>query len=138
MIITYTLIALIIYVGIVLIIGLIKFKDDIKKYVLLSLSSIYNCFIGYIDTYVFLLLYGYFANKPKGSGYSVPESEAGFNFFLGLITLSIYLILLVPINWYMKEKGKVNLKTYSFINGIATILGIIIFWVFLDKNQRLF
>lgn len=57
---------------------------------LLVLSVIYNGFIGYIDTYVILLLYGYFANMPKGSGYEVPESEAGFNTILGLVTLTIF------------------------------------------------
>ena len=105
---------------------------------LLVLSVIYNGFIGYIDTYVILLLYGYFANMPKGSGYEVPESEAGFNAILGLVTLTIYLLLLIPINIYMKKKGKINKKTYIIANIIATILGIIIFWVFLDKNKRLF
>jgi len=48
MIITYTLIGLIIYSCIVFIIGLIKLKDSIKKYILLALSSIYNFFI-YLD-----------------------------------------------------------------------------------------
>ena len=57
---------------------------------LLVLSVIYNGFIGYIDTYVILLLYGYFANMPKGSGYEVPASEAGFNAILGLVTLTIF------------------------------------------------
>lgn len=105
---------------------------------LLVLSVIYNGFIGYIDTYVILLLYGYFANMPKGSGYEVPESEAGFNAILGLVTLTIYLLLLIPINIYMKKKGRISKKTYIIANIIATILGIIIFWVFLDKNKILF
>lgn len=138
MIITYTLFGLTIYICVVLIIGIINFNDTIKKYIILTLSVIYNVFIGYIDTFVIISLYAYFTNRPKGSGYSVPESEAGFNFLLGLITLGIYLILLIPINYCMKKFGKVNLKIYSIINGIATMLGIMIFWIFLDKNRRLF
>ncbi len=138
MLILYTLIGIVIYICFVLIFAKLNFKENLKKYMLLVLSVIYNVFIGYIDTYVILLLYGYFANMPKGSGYEVPESEAGFNAILGLVTLTIYLLLLIPINIYMKKKGKINKKTYIIANIIATILGIIIFWVFLDKNKRLF
>ena len=138
MLILYTLIGIVIYICFVLIFAKLNFKENLKKYMLLVLSVIYNVFIGYIDTYVILLLYGYFANMPKGSGYEVLESEAGFNAILGLVTLTIYLLLLIPINIYMKKKGKINKKTYIIANIIATILGIIIFWVFLDKNKRLF
>lgn len=138
MLILYTLIGIVIYIGFALIFAKLNFKENVKKYMLLVLSVIYNGFIGYIDTYVILLLYGYFANMPKGSGYEVPESEAGFNAILGLVTLAIYLLLLIPINIYIKKKGKISKKTYVIANIIATILGIIIFWVFLDKNTRLF
>ena len=134
MLVLYTLEGLVIYICIVLILGMIKFKEKVKKNILLVLSFIYNGFIGYIDTYVILLLYEYFANMPNGSGYEVPESEAGFNAILGIVTLIIYLLLLIPINIYMKKKGKINKKTYITANIIATLLGFIIFWVFLDKN----
>lgn len=138
MLILYTLIGVIIYICFVLIFTKINLKENVKKYLLLVLSVIYNSFIGYIDTYVILLLYGYFANMPKGSIYEVPESDVGFNAILGLVTLTIYLLLLIPINIYMKKKGKFNKKTYIIANIIATILGIIIFWIFLDKTKRLF
>jgi len=117
---------------------MINFKEKVKKYFLLTLATIYNFFIGYIDTYVILLLYGYFANMPKGSGYEVPESEAGFNATLGGLVLIIYLLLLIPINIYIMKKGKINNKIYVIVNIIATILGIIIFWLFLNKTKRLF
>ncbi len=138
MLILYTIISLIIYAGVVFIIGNINFKENVKKNTLLTLAGIYNGFIGYIDTYVFLLLYGYFTNRPNGGGYEVPETELDFNVMLGIITLIIYLILLIPINIYMKKKAKVNTKIYVIINIVATILGIVIFWIFLDKNQKLF
>lgn len=138
MIISYTIIALGIYNLTVFIIGLIKFNESNKRKVLMVLSSIYNALIGYIDTFVFISLYGYFTNRPKGSGYEVPESEAGFNAMLGLITLIIYLGLLIPINIYMKKKSKVNLKVYAIVNSIATALGITIFGLFLDKKYNLF
>lgn len=137
MLISYTLIGIIIYICFVLIVAKLNFKEN-KKYILLVLSVIYNSFIGYIDTYVILLLYGYFANMPKGSGYEVSESEAGLNAILGLVTFIIYLLLLIPINIYMKKKGKISKKTYVTANIIATILGIIIFWVFWDKTKILF
>ncbi len=138
MIISYTIIALGIYNLTVFIIGLIKFNENKKRKVLMVLSSIYNALMGYIDTFVFISLYGYFTNRPKGSGYEVPASEAGFNAMLGLITLIIYLGLLIPINIYMKKKSKVNLKVYAIVNFIATVLGIAIFWLFLDKSKKLF
>ena len=134
MLILYTLIGIVIYICFALIFAKLNLKKNLKKYMLLVLSVIYNGFIGYIDTYVILLLYEYFANMPNGSGYEVPESEAGFNAILGIVTLIIYLLLLIPINIYMKKKGKINKKTYITANIIATLLGFIIFWVFLDKN----
>lgn len=105
---------------------------------MLVLSFIYNGFIGYIDTFIIIVLYGYFSNMPNESGYYVTESEVEFNAILGLVTLVIYLLLLIPINIYMKKKCKINKKTYITANIIATLLGLIIFWVFLDKNKRLF
>lgn len=138
MIMLYVLRVILVYICLVTIVGMIKFNDKIKKKLLMIFSVIYNSFFGYIDTYFVLLLYGYFANMPKGSGYAVPKSEAGFNFMLGIITLAIYLILLLPINLYMKKKGKIDFKVYVIINTIATLIGFIVFWAFLDKGQRLF
>ncbi len=54
------------------------------------------------------------------------------------MTLAIYMILLFPINLYMKKKGKINCKVYGTINMIATLLGLIAFWIFLDKGKSLF
>ena len=133
----YTLFGIIIYICFVITIGIINFSDNIKNKIMSICSIIFNAFFGYIDTYFIILLYGYFANKPKGNGYEVPSSEAGFNAMLGTITLLVYFVLLLPINFYMKKKGKINTKTYIIINTIATLLGLIIFWVFLDKNTKL-
>ena len=138
MIMLYTLLGVIIFFSIVIIIGIIKFDEKIKRKIFIILSAIYNCFIGYIDTPAILLMYGYFSNQPKGSGYSVPDSEIGFNILLGLITMVVYLILLIPINIFMKKKGKIDLKLYMIVNIIATILGIAVFWTFLGKNTKIF
>ncbi len=138
MITLYTLIVLIIYISIILILEKINFNEKIKRNTFIILSTIYNGFMGYIDTIVVLIIYGYFANMPKGSGYEIPESEIGFNFMIGIITLIIYLMLLIPINIYIQKKGKINLKFYTILNTLATILGIIIFWIFLDKSKQLF
>ena len=134
----YMLLGLIVFFSIVIIIGIIKFNEKIKRKIFIILSVIYNCFIGYIDTPIILLMYGYFSNQPKGSGYSVPDSEIGFNILLGLITMVIYLILLIPINIFMKKKGKIDFKLYIIVNIIATILGIAVFWIFLGKNTKTF
>ena len=138
MLVLYCVLGLLIYNLIVFIIGKINFKEKAKEYIFYILSIIYNGFMGYIDTYVLVLLYGYFSNTPKGSAYEVPESEAGFYGMLGLITLLIYIFLLIPINIYMQRKGNISKKMYTIINIIATALGIIIFWIFLDKNKSLF
>lgn len=134
----YTLIVLIIFIIIIFVLGKINFKEKPKKYILQISSSIYNMVLGYIDTYVLLLIYGFFANMPKGSSYEVPSSEAGFNFCLGLITTAIYLLILVPINIYARTKGKINPKVYITTNTIATMLGIMIFWMLIGKNKKLF
>lgn len=138
MLVLYTIVGIIISICLIYILGLINFKDNIKKKIIMIFSIIYNGFFGYIDTIFAILLYGYFANMPKGSGYEVPKSEAGLNAMLGIITLIIYLILLLPINFYMKKKGGIKFKVYATINIIATLFGFIIFWIFLDKSKRLF
>lgn len=38
----------------------------------------------------------------------------------------------------MKKVGKINLKTYAIVNGIAILFGIIIWGISLDKSRRLF
>ena len=119
---------LIIYILICVIIGLIKFKEKPKKYVMATLSVIFNGFMGFMDTIFFLLFYMFFSNMPKGSGYEVPESEAGFNAMIGIFLLVVYLLLLLPINIYMKRKGKISTKIYLLMNIIATIIGLGIYW----------
>lgn len=131
---------LFIYVGLVFIIGIIKFNNKIKQKILIILSSIYNCFIGFTDTLTFVLLFGFLTNRSNGSGYSVPDSEASMNFLFGMIILTYYLILLLPLNIFMKKKSEITLKAYLKTNAIATIVGFAIYWgywFFFDR-RRLF
>ena len=120
---------------VVLIIGFIKFDKKLKKKVMLVLSTIYNIAMGYIDTIFLLVTYAFLSNQPKGSSYEVPESDAGFNMILGIILLTLYIFLLIPLNIFMKKKSNTSMKYYVIINGIATILGVIIYWIFLDKTK---
>lgn len=138
MLIRNIILGLLIYICIVFIIGKIKFKEKIQKYIFLILSIIYNFFIGYFDTIFVTIIYLFFANMPKGREYEVPSSEADFNVILGIITLFIYLLILLPINFYMKIKGKINKKIYIIANILATILGILAFWIFSDEAKSIF
>lgn len=122
----------------VLVIGFIKFDKKLKKKVMLVLSTIYNIAMGYIDTIFLLVTYAFLSNQPKGSSYEVPESDAGFNMILGIILLTLYIFLLIPLNIFMKKKSNTSMKYYVIINGIATILGVIIYWIFLDKTKIIF
>ena len=88
----------------VLVIGFIKFDKKLKKKVMLVLSTIYNIAMGYIDTIFLLVTYAFLSNQPKGSSYEVPESDAGFNMILGIILLTLYIFLLIPLNIFMKKK----------------------------------
>ena len=122
----------------VLVIGFIKFDKKLKKKVMLVLSTIYNTAIGYIDTIFLLVTYAFLSNQPKGSSYEVPESDAGFNMILGIILLTLYIFLLIPLNIFMKKKSNTSMKYYVIINVIATIGGVIIYWIFLDKTKIIF
>lgn len=122
----------------VLVIGFIKFDKKLKKKVMLVLSTIYNIAMGYIDTIFLLVTYAFLSNQPKGSSYEVPESDASFNIVLGIILLTLYIFLLIPLNIFMKKKSNTSMKYYVIINGIATILGVIIYWIFLDKTKIIF
>ena len=117
------------YILICVIIGLINFKEKPKKYIMSTLSVIFNGFMGFMDTIFFLLIYMFFSNMPNGRGYEVPESEAGFNAIIGMFLLVVYLFLLLPINIYMKRKGKVSTKVYLLMNILATIIGLGIYWI---------
>jgi len=126
------------FLTVVLIIGFIKFDKKIKKKIMLVLSTIYNIAIGYVDTVFLLVTYAFLSNQPKGSSYEVPESDAGFNMILGIILLTLYIFLLIPLNIFMKKKSNTSMKYYVIINVIATILGVIIYWIFLDKTKIIF
>ena len=123
---------------VVLVIGFIKFDKKIKKKIMLVLSTIYNIAMGYVDTVFLLVTYAFLSNQPKGSSYEVPESDASFNVILGIILLTLYIFLLIPLNIFMKKKSNTSMKYYIIINGIATILGVIIYWIFLDKTKIIF
>ena len=90
------------------------------------------------DTIFITIIYLYFANIPKGTGYEVPASDANMNAMFGIITLLIYLLLLLPINFYMKIKGKINIKIYIIVNILSTIFGIIVFCMFSDEAKMIF
>ena len=125
---------LIIYILVCVIIGLIKFKEKQKKYIMSTLSVIFNGFMGFMDTIFFLLFYMFFSNMPNGSGYEVPEREAGFNAMIGIFLLVVYLLLLLPINIYMKRKGKISTKVYVLINILATLVGLGVYWIWVGTQ----
>lgn len=137
MLVLYTILGIMISITIIYVVGNLKFNDNIKKKILTFFSIIYNGFFGFIDTIFFILLFEYFTNRPKGNNYEMPSSEAGFNAMIGIITLLICISLLLPINLYMKKKSKISTKIYLIISMISTIIGITIFWIFLDKTQQL-
>ena len=97
---------------------------------MLVLSTIYNIAIGYIDTIFWWLIYAFLSNQPKGSSYEVPESDIGFNMMIGIILLGLYICILIPLNIFMKKKSNISMKRYVIINGIATALGVAIYWIF--------
>ena len=112
----------------VMIVGYINFNEKIKKKILMVMSFIYNLFIGFIDPMVFVLMWAFFSNNPKGRGYSVPAEEAGFNIILGFIILTLYLIIFLPINIFIKKRANISIKSYTIINGISTIIGMAVFF----------
>lgn len=126
----YTIIILILTI---LIIGKIKFNEKAKKYIMQTISGLYNVILGYIDTNIALIMYSFFANIPKGNSYEVPNSEKGFNFVIGLVIFVIYLLIVIPVNFYARKKGKINPKIYSLVSILATIIGIVLFWIFKRK-----
>ena len=125
---------LMIYILICVIIGFIKFKEKPKKYIMSTLSVIFNGFMGFMDTIFFILFYMFFSNQPKGRGYYVPESEEGLNAMIGLFLFVVYLLLLVPINIYMKRKGKISTKVYIIMSVLATLVGLGIYWVWVGTQ----
>lgn len=106
---------LIIPILVIIVAGMAKYNEKIKKRVMCILAFLYNFAIGVFDCLI---------------AFAISSCKIGE----GLGYLIIYLIFLIPINIFMKKKGKISLGIYLTIIITATVLGIIFLnAVFLDR-----
>lgn len=99
----------------IFIIGKLKLNGKLKKILLLTITFLYNCFIGNASFIAF---------------YIIIFSTLFFNsFILSTIIIGLYfLLLLIPINIYVKRKVDINWKKYVVINVIGFLVGACILW----------
>lgn len=106
---------LIIPVLVIIVAGMAKYNEKIKKRIMCILAFLYNFAIGVFDSLIVLAISS--MRFGKGLGYFI-----------------IYLMFLIPINIFMKKKGRIKLGIYLTIIIVATVLGIIVFnEVFLEE-----
>lgn len=58
--------------------------------------------------------------------------------FLELSAIYISFLIAALIIIFVKKRSNTSIKNYVIINGIETILGVIIYWIFLDKAKIIF
>ena len=122
------------FIVICLLLGEFVSSENIKKNILSVLSVIYNAVLGYIHIISLVLLYAFFSGHPKGNAYYISEEEASFNVMIGIVLLIIYLLLLIPINIFFYRNRKVSSKVHIIINILATIIGVVIYWIFIGSK----
>ena len=93
---------------VIIIVGNFKYNEKIKKFVMLLLSIIYNGIIGIISPLLFFCL--------------MFLTEANFVIWI-LSLIFVFAIILLPLNIFMKRKGKINMFIYFIINIIIFIIG---------------
>ena len=87
---------LIIPVLIIIVAGMVKYNEKIKKRIMCILAFLYNFAIGVFD-------------------WLIAFAISSMRFGEGLGNFIIYLIFLIPINIFMKKKGKIRLGIYLTI-----------------------
>lgn len=107
---------LVIPVLVIIVAGMVKYNEKIKNRVMCILAFLYNFAIGLFNFFMFLASF-YHPKFSKGLGYLIS-----------------YLIFLIPINIFMKKKGKIRLGIYLTIIIIAMVLGYIVFNKLILKN----
>ena len=99
-------ITLIIPILVIIIAGMVKYNEKIKQRIMCIFAFLYNFAIGVFDSLIAFAI-------------------SSMRFSEGLRHFIIYMIFLIPINIFMKKKGKISLGIYLTIMITATVLGII-------------
>lgn len=99
------LIPTIIPICMIIIAGILKYNQKVKKVIMLLLSIIYNVIIGIMSPFLFFLLLIF--------------TEAKILFVPTLIF--VFAIILIPLNTFVVKKGKFNIGIYVLIH-IASLL----------------
>lgn len=102
--------------------GNLKYNKKIKKSVMLILSIIYNGIIGVISPLLYICLTFFTIANPM-------------IWILSLIF--VFAIILLPLNIFMKRKGKINIFIYIIINIIVFIIGCVSFISIMKGNLNL-
>ena len=91
---------------IIMIAGNLKYNKKIKKVIMIILSIIYNGIIGVISQ---LLCFGILC---------ITE----VNYIWIFCSIIVFIILLVPLNIFMKRKGNINKYIYIIANVVAFLI----------------
>ena len=96
---------------IIMIAGNLKYNKKIKKVIMIILSIIYNGIIGVISP---LLCFGILC---------ITE----VNYIWIFCSIIVFIILLVPLNIFMKRKGNINKYIYIIANVVAFLITCLVY-----------
>ena len=102
-------------IGGILVAGLIRYNEKIKKVVIFILASIYNFIFGLLDSMIFVILAICFLSGDLSS------------ILIGVFGVIIYLIFFLPLNIFMKKTGKINTIIYIIMIVLTKFIAISIY-----------
>lgn len=102
-------------IGVILVAGLIRYNEKIKKVVIFILASIYNFIFGLLDSMIFVILAICFLSGDLSS------------ILIGVFGVIIYLIFFLPLNIFMKKTGKINTIIYIIMIVLTKFIAISIY-----------
>lgn len=101
--------ALLILIIISITLGVLKFDEKKKKYIMVGCSILYNFIFGILDPFVLSALTLIYAGSKMSDVIEV---------------IVVYFVALVPMNIFYKKKSKISTKKYLGLTILATIAGI--------------
>lgn len=83
-------------------------NEKLKKRLFFISSIVYNFTIGFFSFLIFL---------------GISWSMMNYKNYIEIAIILIFIVLLVPLNIYLKKKSKMNIILYFILNALSYILG---------------
>mgnify|MGYP001863093060 CR=1 FL=1 len=83
-------------------------NENLRKKLFFISANVYNFTIGFFSFLIFL---------------GISWSMMNYKNYIEIAIILIFIVLLVPLNIYLKKKSKMNIILYLILNALSYILG---------------